>query len=156
MENYFLVKANYSKVIGNDNKNVVESYLFEVISYKDAEDKAIAVLKDNISGEFSISDIKKASYNEILYITEDCDENIEKFWYECKALLVIIDEASGNEKKITEKVLVQGISIESALKRLNNSLKESNDSNFRILSIIETPILGIYDYHVLENEDKEN
>lgn len=59
MENYFLVKANYSKLIGNENKNVIETYLFDVISYKEAEDKAIEKLKDNISGEFSISDIKK-------------------------------------------------------------------------------------------------
>lgn len=60
-----MVKATYLKLVGKENKNVSESYLFETLSYKDTEDQAIECLKDNISGEFNVSDIKKVSYSEV-------------------------------------------------------------------------------------------
>lgn len=146
MENYFLVKANYSKLVGNENKNVIETYLFEVISYKEAEDKAIEKLKDNISGEFSISDIKKVSYNEIISISDKKDE-VESFWYECKANVIAFDEINGNERKLTIKCLVEGFNISDTIERFSKSLSSSGD-NFKIISIIETPILGIFNYDI--------
>lgn len=92
-----MVKATYLKLVGKENKNVSESYLFETLSYKDTEDQAIECLKDNISGEFNVSDIKKVSYSEVFDypIEEENNTEIEKFWYESKVLLTILDENSG-------------------------------------------------------------
>lgn len=76
-----MVKATYLKLVGKENKNVSESYLFETLSYKDTEDQAIECLKDNISGEFNVSDIKKVSYSEVFDypIEEENNTEIEKF-----------------------------------------------------------------------------
>lgn len=144
MENYFLVKATYTTNVGKEDKKVTESYLFETICYKDAEDQAIKMLKDNISGEFEITDIKKVSYNDIFENPLDLNENIEKFWYECKVFYISFDENSGVEKKMTSKCLMEGVNIKDVNKRLNELFKNSNGDNYRILSIIETPILGIF------------
>lgn len=144
MENYFLVKATYTTNVGKEDKKVTESYLFETICYKDAEDQAIKMLKDNISGEFEVTDIKKVSYNDIFENPLDLNENVEKFWYECKVFYISFDENSGVEKKITSKCLMEGVNIEDVNKRLNELFKNSNGDNYRILSIVETPILGIF------------
>lgn len=144
MENYFLVKATYITNVGKEDKKVTESYLFETICYKDAEDQAIKMLKDNISGEFEVTDIKKVSYNDIFENPLDLNENVEKFWYECKVFYISFDENSGVEKKITSKCLMEGVNIEDVNKRLNELFKNSNGDNYRILSIVETPILGIF------------
>lgn len=144
MENYFLVKATYTTNVGKEDKKVTESYLFETICYKDAEDQAIKMLKDNISGEFEVTDIKKVSYNDIFENPLDLNENIEKFWYECKVFYISFDENSGVEKKMTSKCLMEGVNIKDVNKRLNELFKNSNGDNYRILSIIETPILGIF------------
>lgn len=144
MENYFLVKATYTTNVGKEDKKVTESYLFETICYKDAEDQAIKMLKDNISGEFEVTDIKKVSYNDIFENPLDLNENVEKFWYECKVFYISFDENSGVEKKMTSKSLMEGVNIEDVNKRLNELFKNSNGDNYRILSIVETPILGIF------------
>lgn len=144
MENYFLVKATYTTNVGKEDKKVTESYLFETICYKDAEDQAIKMLKDNISGEFEVTDIKKVSYNDIFENPLDLNENIEKFWYECKVFYISFDENSGVEKKMTSKCLMEGVNIKDVNKRLNELFENSNGDNYRILSIIETPILGIF------------
>lgn len=144
MENYFLVKATYTTNVGKEDKKVTESYLFETICYKDAEDQAIKMLKDNISGEFEVTDIKKVSYNDIFENPLDLNENIEKFWYECKVFYISFDENSGVEKKITSKCLMEGVNIKDVNKRLNELFENSNGDNYRILSIVETPILGIF------------
>ena len=148
MENYFLVKVTYSKKIEEGvSKNITESHLFQVLTYKEAEDKAVEVLKDNISfGEFNVSEIKKVSYNELFPIKEKLENNdLETYWYECKASLVILDENSGNEKKINDKYLVEAISINEAISSLCKILKDSNGDEFRILSVVETPIISIFD-----------
>lgn len=144
MENYFLVKATYTTNVGKEDKKVTESYLFETICYKDAEDQAIKMLKDNISGEFEVTDIKKVSYNDIFENPLDLNENIEKFWYECKVFYISFDENSGVEKKMTSKCLMEGVNIKDVNKRLNELFENSNGDNYRILSIVETPILGIF------------
>lgn len=144
MENYFLVKATYTTNVGKEDKKVTESYLFETICYKDAEDQAIKMLKDNISGEFEVTDIKKVSYNDIFENPLDLNENIEKFWYECKVFYISFDENSGVEKKMTSKCLMEGVNIKDVNKRLNELFENFNGDNYRILSIVETPILGIF------------
>lgn len=141
-----MVKATYLKLVGKENKNVSKSYLFETLSYKDTEDQAIECLKDNISGEFNVSDIKKVSYSEVFDypIEEENNTEIEKFWYESKVLLTILDENSGAEKKLTQKFLIEALNIENACFRLKEIMEDSNNENFRILTMDETPILGIY------------
>ena len=55
MVNYFLSTVRYEKTMENGlNKTVSEQYLFDALSFTEAEARTIEELKPYISGEFSI------------------------------------------------------------------------------------------------------
>ena len=55
-----------------------------------------------ISGEFTVSDIKRANYSELF----PSDEESADRWFKCKLIFITLDEKSGAEKKTSTQVLV--------------------------------------------------
>ena len=63
MHNWFECKIRYEKVMENGmNKKVTEPYLVDALSFTEAEARIIEEITPYISGEFTVSDIKRAHY----------------------------------------------------------------------------------------------
>ena len=65
MHTWFECKIRYEKVMENGmNKKVTEPYLVDALSFTEAEARIIEEMTPFISGEFTVSDIKRANYSE--------------------------------------------------------------------------------------------
>ena len=71
MHTWFECKIQYEKTMENGmNKKVTEPYLVDALSFTEAEARIIEEMTPYISGEFTVSDIKRAKYSE-LFFAED-------------------------------------------------------------------------------------
>ena len=94
-----------------------------------------------ISGEFTVSDIKRAGYSE-LFFSEDADADR---WFKCKLTFITLDEKSGSEKKTSTNVLVQASDLRDAVKKLDDGMRGSM-ADYLIASVAETAIMDVYPY----------
>lgn len=96
MHTWFECKIRYEKVMENGmNKKVTEPYLVDALSFTEAEARIIEEITPYISGEFTVSDIKRANYSELFPSEEDAADR----WFKCKLFFITLDEKSGAEKK---------------------------------------------------------
>ncbi len=146
MNNWFECKIRYEKLDDKGKgKKVTETYLVDALSFSEAEERISKEVAPYMSGEFSISGIKKAGINEI-FPNDEGDR-----WYKCKVNFISIDEVNAKEKKITSNILVLGSTIESAWDNLAAALKDTM-SDYVVPTITETSIMDIFPYSVEENE----
>ena len=67
MHTWFECKIRYEKVMENGmQKKVTEPYLVDALSFTEAEARIIEEMTPFISGEFTVSDIKRANYSELI------------------------------------------------------------------------------------------
>lgn len=123
------------------NKKVTEPYLVDALSFTEAEARIIEEMTPYISGEFTVSDIKRAGYSE-LFFSEDT--NADR-WFKCKLTFITLDEKSGSEKKTSTKVLVQASDLRDAVKKLDDGMRGSM-ADYLIASVEETAIMDVYPY----------
>lgn len=149
MHTWFEVKIRYSKLMENGlEKKVNESYLFDSLSFTESEGRCIEEMTAFISGEFTVSDIKRANYSEVFFSQEDASDR----WYKCKLMFITLDEKSGAEKKTATHVLVQAYDLRDAVKKLDENMKGTMD-DYQIASVAETAIWDVYTYEP-KNEEK--
>lgn len=122
-------------------KKVTEKYLFDALSFTDAEARTIEKLTPFISGEFSVSATKKTKIAEIFYDKSDYADK----WYLVKVNFITLDEKSGKEKKSMTQFLVQAGDFENALNRFQDGIKGTM-ADYRIASISETAYMDVYPY----------
>ena len=73
-----------------------------------------------ISGEFTVSDIKRANYSELF----PSDEESADRWFKCKLIFITLDEKSGAEKKnIHSSDWWQAADLRDAVKKLDEGMK---------------------------------
>lgn len=66
MHEWFEGKVRFPKTMENGlEKMVTESYLVDALSFTEAETRLIEEMKPFMTGEYSVSSIKKANYNEV-------------------------------------------------------------------------------------------
>ena len=81
MHTWFECKIRYEKVMENGmNKKVTEPYLVDALSFTEAEARIIEEITPYISGEFTVSDIKRANYSELFPSEEDAADR----WFKCR------------------------------------------------------------------------
>ena len=140
MVNYFLSTVRYEKTMENGlNKTVSEQYLFDALSFTEAEARTIEELKPYISGEFSIPQIVKPRISELM-LSEDVSADR---YYKVKVSFITLDEKSGAEKKTNSFILVQASDFKNAYDRFIEGMKGSM-SDYEIVSIVETMIMEYY------------
>ena len=106
MANWFECKVIYDKMMENGVvKKVNEPYLVDALSFTEAEARIIEERTPFISGEFSVSAVKRTKISEIFR-----DENADK-WYLAKVALITIDEKTAVEKRTVSQILVAGSSF---------------------------------------------
>ena len=141
MHTWFECKIRYEKTMENGmNKKVTEPYLVDALSFTEAEARIIEEMTPFISGEFTVSDIKRANYSELF----PCEEEAADRWFKCKLVFITLDEKSGAEKKTSTQVLVQAADLRDAVKKLDD---------YQIASVAETAIMDVYPYSA-EPDDK--
>lgn len=122
-------------------KKVTEQYVVEAMSFTEAEAKTIAVAKDYTSGEYSVKNITPATYHEIFFSENGKDDK----WYKAKLQFITIDEKTEKEKHQDVYYLVQGNSIESVQKNINEVMGHTM-IDYVIVSIVETKILDVFEH----------
>lgn len=149
MNTWFLCTIKYDKVAENGLvKKVSEKYLFDSLSFTESEGRCIEEMTPFISGEFTVSDIKRANYSEIFFSDE---ESADKY-FKCKLYFITIDEKSGTEKKTATNILVQAADLRDAVKKLDEGMKGTM-ADYVIASVAETDIMDVYKYEHKEKEE---
>ena len=137
LEKYFECKVKYVKMQEDGKeKKASEQYVVSACSFGEAEKRITESLSAYIQGEFDVTDIKIASFGEIIDGTGDGDK-----FFKAKVTFIALDESSGKEKKTSVLYLVQSDTLESAESDVKSFL---NDGNTTISSISETVILDVF------------
>ena len=127
-------------------KTFNQSYLFEALSFTEAETRAYAEMESYIRTEFKVSNIRLENFGDIL----PDESNANNPWYKCKLSTLIVDEDKGAEKRSNSYVLVQASDVPEAHVRLSESMKDAL-YDFEIPAIALSPVLDVFPY--FENDE---
>lgn len=151
MNEWFECKVRYEKTLENGLvKKVTEPYLVDALSFTEAERRFIEEIEPFMSGEFQVTDIKRAKYAELFETDEDAADR----WFKAKVAFITLDEKSGAEKKSNQNMLIRASDLRDAVKRLDKGM-ESTMADYEIASIAETPIMDVFHYKTEVDEKPE-
>lgn len=135
---WFETKVRYDKIQENGSvKKVNEPYLVDALTFTEAEARIIEEMKPFISGEFSISAVKKTKIAEIFF-----DDRGDRY-YMVKVSFITLDEKTGVEKKTASFILVQAADFQGAIDRFQEGMKGTM-ADYEITSVTETPLMDVY------------
>ena len=138
MAQWFETAVSYEKIMENGlQKTVTEKYLFDALTFTEAESSTIEKLTPYISGDFTIKTNKKTKISEILNMNGG-DRN-----YLVKVAFITLNENTGEEKKTISQILVGADTLEDALNVFKEGMKGTM-ADFDIVSIAESPILEVF------------
>ncbi len=138
MAQWFECKVRYDKLMENGmQKKVNEPYMVDALSFTEAEARIIEEVTPFISGDFSVSAVKRTNISEIFW-----DDSADK-WYHVKVNFITIDEKSAVEKKTTSHILVAASDFKGALDNFMEGMKGTM-ADFEIASIAEATIMDVY------------
>ena len=135
---YIEVKVKYTKRMENGKfRKVSEPYLADALSCTEAEARVTKEVTRHISGDFTVSAVKKTNIDEIFR-----DETGD-FWYSVKANFITVNEKSNTEKLTPHFYLVQATDFETALENFQDGMKGTM-ADYVIASISETKIMDVF------------
>lgn len=140
MHNWFECKVSYEKMMENGmQKKVTEPYLVDALSFTEAEARIIEEITPFITGEFTVTDIKRAKLSELFF-----NENGDRF-YKIKIFFITLDEKSGAEKKTAAQMLAQACTLKEAIAVLEEGMKGTL-ADYTIASVAETPLIDVFPF----------
>lgn len=140
MHNWFECKVSFEKILENGmQKKVTEPYLVDALSFTEAESRIIEEIRPFISGEFTVTDIKRARISEIFF-----NENGDRY-YKIKVYFITLDEKSGAEKKTAAMMLAQAATLKEAISVLEEGMKGTL-SDYTIASVTETALMDVFPF----------
>ena len=144
---WFECKVRYDKTLENGLiKKTTETYLVDALSFTEAEKRFIEEITPFMSGEFLVTDIKRARISELF----DSDDLNDDRWFKARVAFITLDEKSGVEKRTVQTVLVQANELHRALTRLDEGMKGTL-GEWVIVSIAETAIIDVFKFKADEN-----
>ena len=139
---WFECKIRYEKTMEDGmQKKVTEAYVVDALSFSEAEERIIEEMSSYISGEFNVTDIKKAPYGEIFF----SDLELADKWYKAKLQFITIDEKTEKEKRSTVNYLVQAGSFNGAVKSIDEVMG-STMIDYVVSSIAETSLMDVFEH----------
>lgn len=140
MNTLFEVSIKYEKVLesGKSNK-VCEKYIVDALSYTECEARIIEEIRPFITGEFTVTDIKRARLSELFF-----NENGDRF-YKIKVYFITLDEKSGAEKKTAAQMLAQACTLKEAIAVLEDGMKGTM-ADYTIASVTETQLMDVFPF----------
>lgn len=140
MHNWFECKVAYVKTLENGmQKKVTEPYLVDALSFTEAEARIIEEIRPFITGEFTVTDIKRARLSELFF-----NENGDRF-YKIKVFFITLDEKSGAEKKTAVQMLAQASTLKEAISVLEDGMKGTM-ADYTIASVTETMLMDVFPF----------
>ena len=119
MHNWFECKISYKKMMENGmQKKVTEPYLVDALSFTEAEARIIEEIRPFISGEFTVSDIKRDRLNEIFF--NENGEMLSQFLY-------VMEDS----KDLKEGLYYFGGSDDGSMKTGAETIKDDNLDSFK-------------------------
>ncbi|MBR1933578.1 MAG: DUF4494 domain-containing protein [Prevotella sp.] len=148
--NWFECKIRYEKTMEDGlQKKVTEAYVVDALSFSEAEQRIIEEMSSYISGEFNVTDIKKAAYGEIFFDDSDMADK----WYKAKTQYITIDEKTEKEKRSNVNFLVQAGSFNGAVKNIDEVMGGTM-IDYVIVSVAETTLMDVFEFKKKEQNDK--
>lgn len=150
MATYFQSTISYRKEIGGKLQKVTEQYLFDALSYTEAEARTIEeCTPDSLSGEFTIANLVKPNIAE-LFLNDDafCDT-----FYKVTVVFVTLDEKTAQEKRTKSNIIVQAKNFDDAVRRFKEGMKGTM-ADYEIFAVTETAILEYFPAKPIEHTDE--
>ncbi len=139
---WFECKVRYDKVMEDGLiKKVTESYLVDALSFTEAEKRFLEEIEPFMSGEFVVTDIRRARISELF---ENEDTQADR-WFKAKVAFITIDEKTEKEKRSVQTMMVQATDFKDALTNLEKNMAGTL-GDYVIASIAETKIMDVYRY----------
>lgn len=139
---WFECKIRYEKVMEDGlQKKVTEQYVVDALSFSEAEKRIIEEMSAYISGEFEITDVKKAQYKEVFFD----DAEMSDRYYKAKLAFITIDEKTEKEKRSNVTYLVQAATLDGAVKNINEVMNGTM-IDYEKSNIAETKIMDVFEY----------
>ena len=147
---WFECKVKYDKTLETGAvKTVTEPYLVDALSFTEAEARITEEMQPYISGEFTVSAVRRVNLSDIFY-SQSGDR-----WYKVKTNFITIDEKTAVEKKTASFQLVQASEFKEALDVFMEGMKDTM-ADFEIASITETMLMDVFSANLTETlADKE-
>lgn len=147
---WFECRVKYDKTLETGAvKTVTEPYLVDALSFTEAEARITEEMQPYISGEFTVSAVRRVNLSDIFY-NESGDR-----WYKVKTNFITIDEKTSVEKKTASFQLVQASDFKEALDVFMEGMKDTM-ADFEIASITETMLMDVFSANLTETlADKE-
>ncbi len=141
---WFECKVKYDKTLETGVvRTVTEPYLVDALSFTEAEARITEEMQPYISGEFTVSAVRRVNLSDIF--RNDSGDR----WYKVKTNFITIDEKTAVEKKTASFQLVQASEFKEALEVFMEGMKDTM-ADFEIASITETPLMDVYDANLTE------
>ena len=148
---WFKTKVKYQKTMEDGSEKVVsEAYVVDALSFTEAESAIIDEMSVYVSGELKVSNLGKASYNEIFFSDVDDDDK----FYTCKLQFITIDEKTEREKRSNVTYLVQAKSLARALRYVDEAMGKTM-IDYDIVGLNETKVFDVFEHHAPSSENKE-
>ena len=122
-------------------KKVTEAYVVDALSFSEAEERIIEEMSSYISGEFNVTDIKKAAYGEIFFSDMESADR----WYKAKLQFITIDEKTEKEKRSSVTYLVQAGTLNGAVKALDEVMGGTM-IDYVISAVSETTLMDVFEH----------
>jgi len=143
---WFECKVRYDKVLEDGLiKKVTETYLVDALSFTEAEKRFLEEIEPFMSGEFTVTDIRRARISE-LFESEDLQADR---WFKAKVAFITIDEKTEKEKRTVQTMMVQATDLKDALNNLEKNMAGTL-GDYVFTSLAETKIMDVYKYKVAE------
>ena len=140
---WFECKVKYEKVMEDGlQKQVVEQYVVDALSFAEAEQRITEEMSQYISGEFEVTDVKKAAYKELFF--DDGDPQADR-WYKAKLDFITIDEKTEKEKRSRVTYLVQATNLNRAMKNVD-TVMGGTMIDYDAASISDTKLMDVFEY----------
>ena len=145
---WFECKIRYEKIMEDGlQKKVTELYTVDAMSFSEAETRIIEEASAYISGEFEVTDIKKAKSKEIFF----SDDNMADRWYKATLEFITINEKTEKEQRSKTVYLVNAGSFNGAVKNVDEVMGGTM-IDYVTAKIEETQIMDVFDYHRKSDE----
>ena len=136
MAQWIETKLSYEKIDEQGKqRKVTETYLVDALSFAEAEVRITVEMKQYISGEFTVSAVKKAKITEVI-------SGYGGWWYKLRVMFISIDERTGAAKKTPHDFLVEAQDIEEAIVRFMHSLQSSRLAEGQKFTLRVLPLPG--------------
>ncbi len=145
----YQVKVKYDKMQDNGCvKPVTDTYIVDALSFTEAEARTVEYVQPYISGEFTVTDIKRVKVAELWEAPAGGD-----YWFEAQLEFITIDEKTASEKRTKNSVLVQADNLQQAMQAVADNMKDSM-ADYEAASLKKTPIVEYI--KITPNDTNEN